>query len=323
TCKTFEENTHDLGSISEETGKECNFTQRRLEEMLTEGSDKMYHGLKKLYWWPNMKAENATYETDMMETLTRLYLKEVVSRHGVPISIISDRDNRFTSRFWQSLQKDLGTRLDMSTAYHPQTDEQSERTIQALEDMLPSRLHHLRHSMVVSVDHQFVGLKLAIANLLVQKSSMKLLRSSSRSRAELKPRVIVRRVTPIKLNLRYIRPFKILDKVRIVACRLELPEQLSKVHRMFHMSNLKKCLFDESLIIRLDEIQVDDKLHFVKEHVEIMDRDVKRLKQSHIPIVKVRWNSRRGPEFTWKCEDRFKSKYPHLFINGTLNVNSN
>ncbi|GKC42324.1 putative reverse transcriptase domain-containing protein [Tanacetum coccineum] len=75
-------------------------------------------------------------ENDLMEKLTRQYLKELVSRHGVPVLIISDRKGRFTSHFWQSLQKALGTRLDMSTAYHPQTDGQSERTIQTLEDML-------------------------------------------------------------------------------------------------------------------------------------------------------------------------------------------
>ncbi|GJT02363.1 putative reverse transcriptase domain-containing protein [Tanacetum coccineum] len=100
------------------------------------GSDKMYQDLKKLYWWPNMKAEIATYENDSMEKLTRQYLKEVVSRHGVPVSIISDRDGRFVSQFWQSLQEAFGTQLDMSTAYHPETDGQSERTIQTLEDML-------------------------------------------------------------------------------------------------------------------------------------------------------------------------------------------
>ncbi|GKD86398.1 putative reverse transcriptase domain-containing protein, partial [Tanacetum coccineum] len=126
------------------------------------GSDKMYHDLKKLYWWSNMKAIIVEYvckcltcssvkaeyrltksahfiptrATDSMETLTRLYIKEIVSRHGVPISIISDRDSHFTSRFWQSMQSALGTQLDMSTAYHPETDGQSERTIQTLEDML-------------------------------------------------------------------------------------------------------------------------------------------------------------------------------------------
>ncbi|GKF72127.1 reverse transcriptase domain-containing protein, partial [Tanacetum coccineum] len=75
-------------------------------------------------------------ETDQMEKLAKLYLKEIVSRHGVPVSIISDRDSHFTSRFWQSLQKALGTQLDMSASYHPQTDGQSKRTIQTLEDML-------------------------------------------------------------------------------------------------------------------------------------------------------------------------------------------
>ncbi|GJU99435.1 putative reverse transcriptase domain-containing protein [Tanacetum coccineum] len=109
------------------------------------GSDKMYQDLKKLYWWPNMKAEIATYvskcltyakKTDSIEKLAQLYLKEIVCKHGIPTSIISDRDNLFTSRFWKSLQEAMGTQLDMSTAYHPETDGQSKRTIQTLEDML-------------------------------------------------------------------------------------------------------------------------------------------------------------------------------------------
>ncbi|GJT29005.1 hypothetical protein Tco_0909280 [Tanacetum coccineum] len=118
-----------------------------------------------------------------------------------------------------------------------------------------------------------------------------------------------------KLNPRYIEPFKIIAKVGTVAYRLELPEQLSRVHSTFHVSNLKKCLSDKTLAIPLDEIQIDDELHFIEEHVEIKDREVKHLKQSRIPIVKVRWNSRRGPEFTWEREDQMQKKYPHLFGN--------
>ncbi|GJT28999.1 putative reverse transcriptase domain-containing protein [Tanacetum coccineum] len=231
------------------------------------GSDKMYQDLKKLYWWPNMKAIIAEYvgkcltcsrvkaecqkpsgllvqpeipmwavgeitmdfitklpktsnrhdtiwviidrltksahfiptrETDSMETLTRLYIKEIVSRHRVPISIISDHDSHFTSRFWQSLQSALG-----------------------------------------------------------------------------------------KLNPRYIGPFKILERIGLVAYRLELPKELSNVHNTFHISNLKKCLSDESLVIPMKELWLDDKLNFVEEPVEIMDLEVKQPKQCRIPIVKV------------------------------------
>nr|GFA92932.1 putative reverse transcriptase domain-containing protein [Tanacetum cinerariifolium] len=116
-----------------------------------------------------------------------------------------------------------------------------------------------------------------------------------------------------KLNLRYVRPFKVLEKVVSVAYKLELPQELSWVHNTFHVSNLKKCYADEPLAVLLDGLHFDDKLHFVEEPIEIMDREVQRLKQIRIPIVKVQWNSRRGPEFTWEREDQFRKKYPHLF----------
>ncbi|GJT46604.1 hypothetical protein Tco_0955319 [Tanacetum coccineum] len=118
-----------------------------------------------------------------------------------------------------------------------------------------------------------------------------------------------------KLNPRYVVPFKVLEKVRYVAYKLELPQELSRVHSTFYVSNLKKCYSDEPLSVPLEGLHIDDKLQFVEEPFKIMEREIKRLKRSRITLIKVRWNSRRGPEFTWEREDSFKKKYPHLFTN--------
>ncbi|GJV22322.1 putative reverse transcriptase domain-containing protein [Tanacetum coccineum] len=124
------------------------------------------------------------------------------------------------------------------------------------------------------------------------------------------------RYHPGKLNPRTLT-FQNHERIGLVAYKLELPEELSNIHSTFHVSNLKKCLSDESLVIPMKELRLDDKLNFVEEPVEIMDREVKQLKQSRIPIIKVRWNSKRGPEFMWEREDQIRAKYPHLFSNIT------
>ncbi|GJX30682.1 hypothetical protein Tco_0240537 [Tanacetum coccineum] len=126
-----------------------------------------------------------------------------------------------------------------------------------------------------------------------------------------------------KLNPWYIRPFKILERISPVAYKLELPKELSNVHNTFHISNLNKCLSDESLCIPMKELWLDDKLNFVEEPVEIMDREVKQLKQSRIPRVKVRWNSKRGPEFTWEREDQICAKYQHMFFKHHSDIQLN
>ncbi|GJU36263.1 putative reverse transcriptase domain-containing protein [Tanacetum coccineum] len=256
-------------------------------------------------------------ETDPMEKLARMYIKEVVTRHEIPISIICDRDPRFASNFWKSLQKALGTNLDMSTTYHSQTDGQSERTIQTLEDMLRACAIILQrcHSPVCWAE---VGQVQLTDPEIVRDTKEKVIQIKQRmqdAHDRQKSYVDLKR-KPMEFQVRDKVMLKVLPwkgVVRFIAYKLELPQELSRVHNMFHVSNLKKCYADKPIAVLLDGLHFDDKLQFVEEPVEIMDREVKRLRQSRVPIVKVRWNSRRGPEFTWEREDQFRKKYPHLF----------
>ncbi|GJY82783.1 putative reverse transcriptase domain-containing protein [Tanacetum coccineum] len=373
------------------------------------GSDKMYmyQDMKKLYWWPNMKADIATYvskcltcakvkaehqrpsgllvqpkipewkwdnitmdfvtklpktsqgydtiwvivdrltksaiftpmrETDPLDKLARMYLKEVVTRHGIPVSIICDRDPRFASNFWRSLQNALGTNLDMSTAYHPQTDGQSERTIQTLKDMLRACainfgkgwVNHLPlvefsynnsyHASIKAAPFEAlygrkcrspvcwteVGEAQILGPELIQETTEKIIqikqrmqaaRDRQKSYADLKRKPmefqvgdkVMLKVSPWKgvvrfgkrgkLNPRYVGPFKVLEKVGEVAYKLELPEELSRVHNTFHVSNLKKCHADEPLAVPLDGLHLDDKLHFVEEPVEPLKKVAMKVKQ--------------------------------------------
>ncbi|GKC16444.1 putative reverse transcriptase domain-containing protein [Tanacetum coccineum] len=238
-------------------------------------------------------------ETDPMEKLSRMYLKEVVMRYGIPVLVICDRDPRFASNFWRSLQKALGTSLDMSTSYHPQTDGQIKRTIQTLEDMM--------RACVINFGKGWVN-HLPLVEFSYNNSYHARIKAAPFEALygrKCRSPICWVEVEEVQLT--------VLEKVRAIAYKLELPQELSKVHNTFHVSNLKKCYFDKPLAVLLDGLHIDDKLHFVEEPVEIMDREVKRLKQSRIPIVKVRWNSRRGPEFTWEREDQFRKKYPHPF----------
>ncbi|GKD81252.1 putative reverse transcriptase domain-containing protein [Tanacetum coccineum] len=268
-------------------------------------------------------------ENDPLDKLARLYLNRIVARHGIPVLIICDRDGRFTSNFLRSFQKALGTYLSMSTTYHPKTDGQSERTIQTLEDMLRTCVINfgkgwVKHLPLAEFSYNnsyHASIKAAPYEALYGQKCQSPVCWAKVGEAQLTgPEMINNRkdrpvgdrvmlkVSPWKgvvrfgkrgkLNLRYVGPFKVLAKVGKVVYRLELPQELSRVHHTFHVFNLKKCYADEPLAMPLEGIHVDDKLHFVEEPVEIIDREIKRLKQSRIPLVKVRWNSRRGPEFT-------------------------
>ncbi|GKC10334.1 putative reverse transcriptase domain-containing protein, partial [Tanacetum coccineum] len=266
-------------------------------------------------------------EDDTLEKLTRQYLKEVVSRHGVPVLIISDRDGRFTLHFLKSLNKAL--EFLYNNSYHTSINAAPFEALYGRKCPSPICWAKFRESQLTGPE--FIH---ETTEKIVQiKSCIQAARDRQKSYADVRRKPlefqvgdkVMLKVSPWKgvirfgkrgkLNPRYIGPFKIIAKVGTVAYRLELPEQLSKFHSTFHVLNLKKCMSDEPLVIPLDEIQVNDKLHFIEEPVEIMDPEVKHLNQSRILIVKVCWNSRRGPEFTWEREDQMQKKYPHLFAN--------
>ncbi|GJV23275.1 putative reverse transcriptase domain-containing protein [Tanacetum coccineum] len=305
------------------------------------GSDKMYQDMKKLYWWPNMKADIATYvskcltcarvkaehqrplgllvqptipewkwdnitmnfitklpksshgfdtiwvivdrltkyayflpirENDPLDKLARLYLNRIVARHGIPASIICDRDRRFTSNLWRSFQKALGTDISMSTAYHLKTDGQSERTIQTLEDMLRACVIDfgkgwVKHLPLVEFSYNnsyHASIKAAPYEAL----------NNGKDRPDQAEDASCSGSTK---QLRYskVKADGVLAKVRKVAYKLELPQELSRVHHTFHVSNLNKCYADEPLVMPFEGIHVDDKLQFVEEPVEIMELEIK------------------------------------------------
>nr|GFA52436.1 putative reverse transcriptase domain-containing protein [Tanacetum cinerariifolium] len=303
----------------------------------------MYQDLKQLYWLPNMKADIATH---VSKCLTYLRVKAEYQKPSgllvqleIPqwkwdnitmdfvtklprtssgydtIWVIMDRltksahfllmreddsMDKLTKLYLKAFQKALGTRLDMSTTYHPETDGYHASIKAVPFEALYGRKCRSPICWAEVEDAQLTGPE------IIQETTEKIVQIKQRLQA-------TRDRQKSYANVR--RPFKVLAKVGTVAYKLELPQQLSRVHSTFHVSNLKKCLYDEPLAIPLDELHIDDKLRFVEEPVENIDREIKRLRQSRIPIIKVRWNSKRGPRFTWEREDQFKQKYPYLFTN--------
>ncbi|GKD74242.1 putative reverse transcriptase domain-containing protein [Tanacetum coccineum] len=217
----------------------------KLKYSVHPGAYKMYYDLRDMYWWPGMKKD--------------------IALNGVPISIISDHDSRFTSRFWQSMQEALGTRLDMNQGQfigHEIVQETTEKISQIKDKLKAARDR--------------------------QKSYTSVVRCGKKG----------------KLALRFVGPFEITDRIGPIAYRLILLEEINSVHNTFHVSNLNKCFADPTLQIPLDEIQVDAKLNFVEEPVKVLDRVFKKLKRSRIPVVKVQWNSKRYLNLLGNVEDQ-------------------
>nr|GEW27806.1 putative reverse transcriptase domain-containing protein [Tanacetum cinerariifolium] len=230
------------------------------------GSKKLYQDMKKLYWWPNMKVDIATYVSKC------LTCAKVKAEHQRPPGLLVAPYEALYGRKCGSLVcwAEVGEAQFTGPEMIQETTEKIiliKQRIQAAQDRQKSYADRKRKPMEFEVGDRVM--------------------------------------------------LKVLAKVGDVAYRLELPQELRKVHHTFHVSNLKKCYADKPLAVPLEGVHIDETLQFVEEPVEIMEREIKRLKRSRIPLVKVRWNSRRGPEFTWECEDSFKLKYPHLFTNRT------
>nr|GFA76165.1 putative reverse transcriptase domain-containing protein [Tanacetum cinerariifolium] len=254
----------------------------KLKYSIHSGSDKMYQDMKRLYWWPNMKGDIATY---VRKCLT---CAKVKAEHQMPSGLLVQP--KIPEWKWDNITMDFVTKLPKSS--------QGYDTIWCRSPICWTEVG----------EAQLLGpelIQVTTEKIIQIKQRMQASRDRQKSYADLKRKLIefqirdrvILKVSPWKgvvrfgkrgkLNPRYVGPFKVLDKVGTIAYKLELLQELSRVHNTFHVSNLKKCHADEPLAVSLDGLHVNDKLHFVEEPIEIVDREVKRLKRSCIPLFKV------------------------------------
>ncbi|KAJ9537587.1 hypothetical protein OSB04_030320 [Centaurea solstitialis] len=311
-------------------------------------------------------------ESYSMDKWAQTYIDEIIKRHGVPLKVISDRDSRFTSKFWAGLQRELGTCVALSTAYHPQTDGQSERTIQTLEDMLRACILEFGGSWDVHLPlvefsynnsyHSTIGMapfealygrkcrtplcwretgekvlagpeiiQITHDKIQVIRERMKAAQDRQKSYADKRRRpieftvgdMVMLKVSPWKgilrfgkqgkLSPRFVGPFKIMERIGKQAYRLELPEELSGIHDVFHVGYLRKCLGKYDETVPLAEVKIDERLRYIEEPEEILNERKVNLRNKTINLVLVKWKHHRGPNWTWENKEEMLAKYPELF----------
>ncbi|GJX36739.1 putative reverse transcriptase domain-containing protein [Tanacetum coccineum] len=251
------------------------------------------------------------------EKLAKIYIDEIVTRHGVPVSINSNRDRRFTSCCWQTTLEDIlrACVIDFGGSWDvhlPLAEFSYNNSYHSSIRCAPFEALYGRKCRRSSKQRVEMSKELCDNR---RKNHWNSERVGDRVMLKVSPwKGVIRFGKKGKLAPRYVGPFEILKRIGPVAYRLRLPEELSGVHDTFHVSNLKKCFADASLHVPLGEIKIDKTLRFVEEPVEIMDREVKSLKRNKIALVKVCWNSKCGLEFTWEREDYMKSN-PQLFVD--------
>ena len=307
-----------------------------------------------------------------MDRLASLYVKEIVRMHGVPVSIVSDRDPHFTSRFWHSLQKALGTKLSFSTAFHQQTDGQSDRVIQVLEDLLRACAFDLKgnwddylplvefsynNSFQASIgmapfeglygrrcrspgcwddvgERKLLGpelVQLTVEKIALIKERLKTVERRQKSYANNRRRdlefevgdhvflkvslmkSVMRFGRKGKLGPRFVGSFEILERVGTLAYKVALPLGLSKIHNVFHVSTLRKYVFDASHVMELEPFQISKDLTYEEMPVQIVNVMDKVLRHAVVKLVKVQWSNHSIQEATWELEEEMREKHPQLF----------
>ncbi|KAI5338787.1 hypothetical protein L3X38_018059 [Prunus dulcis] len=306
----------------------------------SKGHDGIWVIVDRLTKFPHFLPIKKTYS---LSKLAKLFVDEIVRLHGAPVSIVSDRDARFTSRFLRCLQEAMGTKLQFSTAFHPQTDGQSEMTIQTLEDMLRSCMLQLKdawdshlaliefaynnnyHSSIEMAPHEALygrQCRTPICWNEVGDKKLEKVDSSNNREGEDDQREVENHTRSIgvmrfgkrgKLSPRYIGPYEITERIGPVAYRLALSPELSRIHDVFHVFMLRKYMPDPSHVLEHQLVELQEDLTHEEQPVQILDRKEQMLRSISSHVVKVLWRSQTVEEATWEPEAQMRAQYPYLF----------